>query len=581
MFYQYRKDSSRYKKNKGATLLITVLIATIAATIATFTIRYILQSMAGEYERYLLDKSISEVKNTREKILARLDGDPFYMYNYVLPEESPRKCLVNNLTYQPGDQWPSYCGGVWEYPSNTNPNKVKFIPFNMTSGAYPSSSLILRIMYSAKGVSYGTEDILLPGGRSYSSIYSGEDIDLNALQGGTYSSKINGVIYSNGNITLPSNSLDYSGSYVMSEGAISPTPTNSSSYYASSSPNITTSPKIYNITELRDVKYSKDSLRSLNNNLFNLACPVDNSVSPSNLALTQGIYSSTLCVNPGNYLVNSSGALVLVPATTKNALVIPEGTSGVIDIYLSDTDFDPDESPVNLQSSCSTNCNTDALNYVNSGQHFGAISFWSKLGSFNYPASGVIGSNVTTQLGLCNASVTAGVGSGFLSSTGTCTTWSGSGDGVEVKKPWTLVVGSSSKPQDLYIGGPIKTNGENRASVIASGDSILPYWSRPNNASYQLNLEISILTVGRTTSSSFRSYPEVSVSSNRNSGIILKGVYGGVKLNLSSISNLSVNWKVDTSSVSFSNLPPFLSSPNLYWYSDYSERLTKTKIENF
>ena len=578
MFAKHLHPNSRYAKkaqHKAATLLITVLVAVIAATIATFTIKFILSAMSSEYERYNLDTAVSQVKDTRAKVIARLEGDPYYIFNYVLPEESKRTCTVTGNVINPGDAWPSYCGTGWSYPANADTVKVQLIPYNNLSGTYPVGSVVLRIKYSDKGINYGTEDVLLPGGRARAGIYSGGDLNLANLQGGSYSATLDTNIYSQGNITL-SSTPTITGAFIKSEGTISPTPSNVNANYASASPGST--PKVYDIGLLGNVKYTKDSLRGLNNSLANIACPSDNSVNPVNLTLGQGSFSSTLCITPGLSLISSGNVLVTVPATAKATLIIPEGTNGLLDIYTSSTEFDPDTAPVNLGSSCSSSCTTDAISQVNAGTHFGAVNYWTKLGSFRYPASGLVGSTISTQLGLCNATAVSGVGSGFLSSTGSCTKWSGASDGIEIKTPFTLVVGSSSDPVDLYLGGPVNSINNSKAGAVVSGDVILPYWSRPNSSSYLLNLDLSIFAIGRTNATAYRSYPSSSVNSNKNGGTLLNGYYGAINLNLTANGNISSNWKVDTSSVTKNNTAPLLSAPNLYWYSDYAKRLDPTTL---
>lgn len=580
MFAKHLHPNSRYAKkaqHKAATLLITVLVAVIAATIATFTIKFILSAMSSEYERFNLDSAVSEVKDTRAKVIARLEGDPYYLFNYVLPEESKRTCGVTGNEISAGEVWPSYCGTGWSYAASNSTVKVQLIPYNNLSDTYPVGSIVLRIKYSDKGINYGTEDVLLPGGRARAGIYSGGDLNLANLQGGSYSATLDTNIYSQGNITL-SSTPEITGAFIKSEGVISPTPSNSNARYASNTPGST--PKVYDIALLGKVKYTKDSLRGLNNSLYNIACPSDYSVNPVNLALGQGTFVSTLCINPGQSLISSGGTLVTVPATAKATLVLPEASTGLLDIYTSNSEFDPDTTPVNLGSSCSSSCTTDAIAQVTAGTHFGAVNYWTKLGSFRYPASGLVGSTINTQLGLCNATGVSGVGTGFLSTSGSCTIWSGSSDGVEVKTPFTLVVGSSSDPVDLYLGGPVNSVNNKKVGAIVSGDVVLPYWSRPNGSSYLLNLDLSLFVIGRTNTTAFRSYPASNVNSNKNGGTLLNGYYGAINLNLTASGNISSNWKVDTSSITKNNIAPLLSAPNLYWYSDYAKRLDPTTLGN-
>lgn len=580
--YTSLRENRRYRGKKGATLFVTVLVAVIAATIATFTIRFILSSMSNEYERYSLDQNSYLMKNIRAKVLTQLDADPFIIYSKVLEEESPRMCLTTDAIIEPGSSWPDYCGLGWTYPTDNQLSslnksslikdmKVQIFPYNFKSN-YPTGSLILRIKNTFKNSTYGLEDVLLPGGRERSGVYSASDLNLGLLQGGSYVSKIDSNVYSMGNITL-SNSTNITNAFIKSEEAITPTPSSTSAYYASKSPNISSNPKIYDINSFNNVYFTKDSLRSLSNSLNILACPSDMSVNPKNLVVNSKNYSTYLCLKNGGKYIDSSNNIGTLSSGIQSILILPEVTSNTIDIYTSSQEYDPDSTPSDLKSSCATDCSTNARTYVSSGTHFGSINYWSKLGTFYYPLSGLLGSNLTTEIGLCDGSVNGINVTGFLSQSGSCAKWSNSLEGIEIKNPLTIVVGSSSSPVDLYIGGPINSIGANKLGAVVSGDTIIPYWSRPMSSSYILNLDISLAVIGRSSSNPIRSYPSYSLSSYKNSGIKLNGYFGSTKLTLSEISNISSNFYIDTSSLDKNNIPPFFALPNLYWYSDYSRRI--------
>jgi len=577
-----KHNSLRSHQNKGATLIVTVIITLIVATIATLTVKSILEAMSSENSKMNLEKATLQVKSLKNQILAELQSDPYSPFKTVLIGEATRKCLVDNLTYPAGSSWPGYCGTLWNYPSTTSKIKAELLPANSITGSYPSSSFILRVGYSDSLVTTGEEEVILPGGRSRPLLYSGSDLNLGNIQGGTLTSTVDGPIYSNGNITY-SSTPNLASAYLESEGNIIGTLSNNS-YYAIPAGGSNGSITLNNLRTIMPNMFTSDSARGLVNNLASIACPSNTSSNPINYSLNSQNYSSTLCINPGNYLITTAGGSVMVPNNTKATLLLPGATAAkTIDIYTySASSYDPSSVPVNLGSSCASNCVTDALTYAMNSNHSGAIAFWSKLGTFNYPSNGLIGSTVTTNLGLCNGSYNGTTATGFLSSAGSCTTWSGSSQGVQIDTPFTIVVGNTSTPTDLYLSGPINSNGSAVVGAAVSGDVMLPYWARPNSTSYNLNMDISLISIGRTTSNDIRFFPSnaASVSNNYSGTLTLNGEFGGVNLSFGYLSNIFSGWKINTTSLTRYRFPPYLAMPNIYWYGDYTRKLDSSSLSN-
>jgi len=547
----------------------------VAATIAVFTIKVIIGGMVSDSTKLRNDKAISEIRSTKNKILAQLKIDPYSPYKVVLNGESTRRCLVNGLSYSAGSSWPSFCGSGWDYPSGSNNLKVELLPYNSLTGSYPTGSLIVRIGFKDSIVSTGYEAVLLPGGRLRPVLYSGSNLSLANIQGGSAVSRIDGVIYSNGVLT-PSSTPTLTGSYLMTESSFGSTPTDENLYYAKPDGGSGT-PIINNIRSVISEKFNQDSARSLSAGMYSIACPADVSTTAGNITINSSSYTSTLCVIPGGYIRTTSNTTVQVPGTTGSVLFIPSVSgANTIDIYTHTGNFDPSSDPVNLASSCSTDCNTAARTQTQAGNNPGGLSYWSKLSTSYLPASGLVGSSITSFLGLCNGTYNGSTSTGFLSSTGTCSVWSGSSQGVEVAKPFTLVVGSSAAPVDLYISGPINNLGNNRAGAIVSGDVLIPYWARPASSSYNLNIDLSMLVVGRSTSSPVSFYPASATSSasNNSGALYLNGSVGAVSLSFGSLSSIFSSWKINTTSVTHSNSAPMLSTPNLTWVVDSNKRLS-------
>lgn len=559
---------------RGATLLITVLLTVVAATIAVFTIKVIIGGMVSDGTKLRNDKAISEIRSSKNKILAQLKVDPYAAYKVVLEGESTRRCLVNGLSYTSGSLWPSFCGSGWDYPSGSNNLKVELLPYNSISGSYPTGSLIIRIGFKDSVVATGYEAVLLPGGRLRPVIYSGGNLSLASIQGGSGVSTVDGVIYSNGTIT-PSATPTLTGSYLMTESSFTTAPTNESLYYAKPDGD-GGSPIINEIRSVVPEKFTEDSTRSLSAGMYSIACPIDTSTTAGNISLNSISYTSTLCITPGGYIRTTSNTTVQVPSSTGSVLFIPAaGGANTIDIYTHTGGFDPSSDPANLASSCAAACVTDARTQTQSGSNPGGGSYWSKLSTSYLPASGLVGSSITSFLGLCNGTYNGSTSTGFLSGTGSCTVWSGSSQGVEIQKPFTLVVGSAASPVDLYISGPVNSLGDNRAGAIVSGDVLIPYWSRPANSSYNLNIDLSMVIVGRSTNAPISFYPaSAAASASNNSGTLnLNGSIGASKLSFGYLSTLFTGWRINTSSITRSNNAPFISTPNLVWVVDSNKRL--------
>ena len=570
-------QGSRIDNRHAATLLITVLLTVVAATIAVFTIKVIIGGMVSDSTKLRNDKAISEIRSSKGKILAQLKVDPYAPYKVVLDGESSRRCLLNGLSYAAGAAWPSFCGTGWDYPSGSNNLKVELLPYNSITGTYPTGSLIIRIGFKDSIVTTGYEAVLLPGGRLRPVLYSGSNLSLANIQGGSSASRIDGVIYTNGTLT-PSSTPNLTGSYLMTESSFGSSPTDTSLYYARTT-SASGPPVINNIRSIIPEKFNQDSVRSLSAGMYSIACPADTSTTAGNITLNSLSYTSTLCIIPGGYVRTTSNTTVQVPVATGTVLFIPAASgANTIDIYTHSGTFDPNSDPVNLASSCATACVTTARTQTQGGSNPGGLNYWTKIATSYIPASGLVGSSITSFLGLCNGTYNGTTSTGFLSSTGTCDIWSGSSQGVEIQKPFTLVVGSAASPVDLYISGPINNLGNNRAGAIVSGDLLIPYWSRPALSSYNLNVDLSVVVVGRSTSAPISFYPSIATSnSSNNSGQLnINGSVGSVSLSFGSLSTLFSSWKITTTSITHNYSAPFMSIPNLTWVVDSNKRLAPT-----
>jgi hypothetical protein len=119
------------KYKRGSTLLTTVLVSVVAATIAMVAIQVSLVAGASELDRLEVSQAKLSMNTGLTRVAATLEHNPLSIYYQVLQDESDRLCYLaadNTVVVQAGSPWPAECGPVWGYTRSEYTSGVLISP---------------------------------------------------------------------------------------------------------------------------------------------------------------------------------------------------------------------------------------------------------------------------------------------------------------------------------------------------------------------------------------------------------------------------------------------------------------------
>lgn len=480
---------------RGATLLVTVLLGLVAASITLVIVKTSLDNARSNAARRAYDVAYAAARSTADDTARRLAADPYVMLREVGPDEPGRICeavLVDGepIVVAPGQAWPADCGARWTYDESESSTNVWLRP---PTGADPA--LLIRAVVEVAGTRAGVELRMLPGRNGALTLSSEGALNLSQLRRGTGNLTVSGLVHAGGVLDLPSSDVTWENDSVLASesGFTGTVPTGVRRYGAQPS---TDEPVIGDVRTQVPSQLVAGTLRARHLELLEAACPGG---TMRNVA--DG--STELCLAAGGQLVDAGGSSVSAPPTMSAWLLLPgRSGSGTIDVLYRISDGDEALVCPTAQPTCSL----PQLAASTPG-HPALLSAWTSLGTFRLPAGALVSTDRTTHLGLCGP---AGVGQAS-----TCTVHgSGSSPGV-TSEGFTLLVGSATDAADLYVSGPVR-QGSGRIGVLVSGDVLLPYWSHPVGG--DLDVEIDLAVLGRTADAPVRSLPSPRPSNQENVG---------------------------------------------------------------
>ena len=452
-------------KGKGSSLLVTVLIGLVAASITITIIRTSLDNSRETLSRRAQDVAFEKAKENVRNYRNKLNYNNVYYLESVDELELSRKCSIssNNETYEtisPGNSWPEICGVKWEYEESDSSNYLVVLPPNKDS-----NYMVVRSVVKIAGKSSGYEEILALSGRRYGLI-SESDLNLNLFSKGSGYTSLNGDAYINGNLNLSSD-IYLNNNTVYVDGDIDGI--NSTGNLIKRESGGAT-----DFDVIAPLKINKGDLRSNYLNLFKIACK------NSGEMFNSGNISSDLCLKRDRNLKDFENQIKTIPSFATKLLIIPEKSSPErVEIYYSDNNMSYSE---NCQvSGCSLRAEANS-----SVRHPAKLSSWSYLGSFKSPASGIIYSELDLFIGHC--------GEASLFNIGSCDTHDDIAiPGIEPDYNYIFLAGSINKPRDIYLAGPI-SSGAGSLSVFSTGSLYIPFWASPS--ANLLLLEVNLLSLG-------------------------------------------------------------------------------------
>ncbi len=543
-----------------------MLLAVATATIALVAVRAVLGSAGEDSTRRALENTTRLADASRAQIQAALLLDPDVVFREVLDGEPDRICATGSGTAVPaGSPWPASCGASWTY-ADVDASASVVVKIAPPSPERPE--LVVSVAARAGSISAGYVDTYRVGGATRPTVFTGDTLDLADLAAGSGTAQLRGTVYASSSLRFDAG-VNTASALLAAEEEI----TNLAAYpqdnggaigarrLAVASPDPAATPLRQPLRALFPVPLARDGLRASASTLAARACPTG--ATPVNTTDASGANrNSSLCLTAGANVVTTTGASVTAPAATAwlllpNATAV-EGGGSTLDVYY--------RTSTAAAPSC-TNCDLRTLSAPSlaAGTHPGQITAWTKLATTYLPASGYVGTDATTHIGLC--------GAGFTD-TGACTRWgSGTHDGVRTDADLVVVAGSVQRPRDVYLAGPVTADG-GRLGVVATGDVKIPYWASGSTGDLSLQLDVAVL--GRGDSAAIASFPASASASNAAGVVTLRGSVIGSKLGFAVSTGVFAGMQLHTPSVTRAG--SLLPAPDLAWGRMSSKRMGAVEL---
>jgi hypothetical protein len=509
LYYQPLRTGIHSRRRRGVTLITTVLLSALAATIAIVIVRQttlVTGADSGTVANLVLGRGVD---NLRLQFEQELREDPQFYLTRTFANERPRKCFASTPETIAGkwlipvtgtlvsQQWPAECGKVWEYPGanaetavagagtftnagsltaggtwypQNNTLRAEIIPPNADSGV-----LTFRALAAGGAEEDGLVATYTRNAASGWTLYSAQSLPMSRLGGGNELGA-NARVYSGGPLTTQADTFA-SDTLLASETSISGGGSSSAELRAIPNPsgsgwaNIrNTVPQPLTISELRS------SLASIPQ----AACGGNVS---TNLTQAAVLRAPRVCLRPGESLINTEGNSVPVPADVASWLLVltsNETTAPVIDVYyaVKSTSFITECNIICDLASISEGIET--LGNDPGATPGGLASPWKKLASTYFPASGVLWSERDVFLSHPQATSTSGA---------------------------SITIASAG---DVYLSGPLKATGENTVGVVAGKNVLIPYFAAAGTSDVQVTASVAALGSG-SDDASVRAVPDVRV----------------------------------------------------------------------
>lgn len=541
------RTKRRLRSRRGATLIVTVLLGLVVASITLVIVRTALDDARVTASRRAYDLAYGSAREVATELSRQLAADQSKLLRNVSDNEPDRICdalQVNGAAtvVSAGQPWPAACGTSWSY-APTSGRTTLWVNLPSPSEKY----LKIRAVSEVAGSRAGVELQMRPGS-SNPAIYAESAMNLGDLSGGSGTSELRGLIYATGSVTIPSSGATFENAVIATESSLNGSNATGVRSFAGSGISNTILP----IRDILQKPAVAGSLRSRVGSLTRLACPGGGHVSAAS-------GSNQLCLKSGATLKDSLSQTVQVPSEVTAWLVLPEKSStGTLDILYRTSISDlADQCP-----SATPACSLSDLAAATVG-HPSRIGSWTTLGTFALPTSGVVGTDTETHIGLC--------GENFANSGGACSAYRTNTAGVNMTKNMTFVVGTPQSPADLYISGPVNSPDVDLGLVV-SGDIVIPYWSRPTAENFSIDANFVVL--GRSVDAVIRTLPSQDPGSQNRGGTLT--LAGSIAMTRASFElELFSNHRVLTYFKSSS--APWLSASN-GWSLDRVRRLTAAEL---
>lgn len=435
---------------RGASSVAVAIIVSVGALLLLTTTLVVLSRLRDSVAEESRVRAQASAEALLDAYEARLSADPFRFLTEVDAAEWSRVCDQGGgepTEVEPGAAWPAECGVSWTYARKeaaVDGGRLEVIPPTVND-----PHLTVRAVGQAGKVEVAVRrSYTLPHVGRYALWVEG-DLNLADIVGGTF----RGDIYTGGSLHLPVGEVEQlmdRGVFIAEEG-IYPT-----------APKATATAVWVEGEEVRRRVPSPLALDYAAEQVTILAEFICGS-------------PAELCLAPGVVLVDRNGIEVAIPADTKSFAVRPTTDGGVtyLEVFSSTRQ-------VKGRIECLLRCSLPSLAapaVADATGHPAVLNsgWWTPLGEFQLPEAGVVYTAGDLVVGGCGAA--------FVSADSSCET-------VSFDTPLTLLAGTTTNPQDIWIGGPI--GGEGVVGLIATGGVRIPFWARPPGG----DLDVKAVAVG-------------------------------------------------------------------------------------
>jgi hypothetical protein len=588
-------------------LLITVLLALVGASIAVVILSQTLFATTSSVSSAQGVEVNQALTNAEGGFESALSANPYFWETTVFADpgdsvaERARVCS-SGVAVQPGSAWPAGCGTYWTYAPATGTFPEQVVVQITPPSA--SNALLTVTFLAHSGCPAGvnqpnlstctteagqTLSFRLGDAGAFTIFSSSGVLNLNALapnepSGGASSPVLSGTIYSSGAMALAQSGVaSASGATFEAEGGFLGSTTSSGNVYATQGASgCTAQPSVGTLggQTLENIRCLQPNVLHGNGLSTGVLQAVEAACMPTssvNLSVGSTSYSSELCLREGQGLMTTSGSVVAIPTSLNGYLLLPGANAGgtsngarTVDIYTY-TDTSGATPNGTLPSSAGNCAITCSLPGQAAGSSPGLLGYWSLLGTFWLPESGIISTDADTVVGLCGVA---------FSTNASCTSAPASVGG------FTIIAGTPSQPHDLYVGGSTP-NYTNNVAFEATGDVVFPYWDHAKAASLTTNVfsdksvvfvDASLLALGKghgdQSTSGIVSDP-VSVpyrTANESALLEVVGSIESTSVNLGQL-GLFANFALSTPASLYAAPAPWFTGPEVSWDSTNSSTL--------
>ena len=231
MHLHSRKKRSRYRaKPKGAALVLTVLLAAVAASIALAMVSQTLSSSRTDQLRNSGSSARQDTYSMLTQFEIALRSRPSIYLEKVLENEPDRICISNpsKPRYASGTVWQAACGPVWDYANSSDSKILKITPPNSEN-----PNLKVDTVSKIGQTLYALTATFKTKGSGTFTVWTNSDLILDSTSSPSNQSILNGVLYSTKTITLPSldSTVNIQNSQIIAEKGYTGTSTTNSRLY--------------------------------------------------------------------------------------------------------------------------------------------------------------------------------------------------------------------------------------------------------------------------------------------------------------------------------------------------------------